>query len=114
MNNEQCYGELGSRLREARKKAGLTQAALAQRAGVGRAALVAIEAGNQRMAVHQLVDLAAAVGVDPAMLLPKSGDFAERVGQAVQEAGLPPEIAAWATQAAVKVIRDEDGDYETR
>jgi transcriptional regulator with XRE-family HTH domain len=113
MEPEQFYGDLGRRLREARKKASLSQATLAARAGIGRAALVAIERGNQRMAVHQLVALAAEVGVEPAMLLPKPGNLPERVGQAVQEAGLPPEVAAWAAEAAEHMEHDEGGDHET-
>lgn len=112
MDTEQFYGDLGLRLREARKKVGLTQAALAERAGMGRAALVAIERGNQRMAVHQLVALATAVGVEPAMLLPKPGNLPDRVGQAVQEAGLPLEVAAWAAGAAGQIVHDEGRDDE--
>src|SRR5215210_3554755 len=112
METEQFYGDLGLRLREARKKAGLTQAALAERSGIGRAALVAIERGNQRMAVHQLVALAAAVEMEPAMLLPKPGNLSERVGQAVQDAGLSAEVAAWAAEAAEQINYDEGGDHE--
>lgn len=112
MENERFHGELGLRLREARKKAGLSQAELARRAGIGRAALVAIESGSQRMTVYQLVVLAAAVGMEPTMLLPTPGDLPERLGQAMKEAGLPPEVAFWATEAVEQIKHDEDGDHE--
>lgn len=112
MEIERFYPAIGLRLREARKKAGLTQAALADHVGMSRATLVSIEQGNQRMAVHQLVALAAAVRVELTMLLPTPGDLADRVGQAVQDAGLSPEIVAWAAQAAEQVEQSEDSDDE--
>ena len=104
---EPIYADLARRLREARKRRGLTQAELAERAGMTRTALVTVERGKQRLAVHQLIDLANALEVEPAMLLPKPGDLAERVEQAVQEAGLPPEVAIWAAEA---LEQREDGD----
>ena len=109
MTIEPLYTDLARRLREARRKRGLTQAELAEKAGMTRTALVTVERGKQRLAVHHLVALASALEIEPAMLLPKSGDLAERVEQAVHEAGLPPNIAAWAAQATEDMDQNGDG-----
>ena len=110
MNIEPIYVDLARRLREARRKRGLTQAELAEKAGMTRTALVTVERGKQRLAVHHLVALANALEMEPAMLLPKLGDLAERVEQAMQEAGLSPEIVAWASQATEDIDQDGNGD----
>lgn len=53
---------LGNRIRQAREEAGLTQEALAARAGIGRATLVRIEKGEQSPRYRTLVSLAEALG----------------------------------------------------
>lgn len=110
MDTDRFYAELGLRLRRARTAAGLTQAELAERVGMSRAAVANIERGHQRVAAHQLVALAAAVGAEPAILLTGSGGLAARLGRALQEAGLPGEVAAWGARAAEQLETDEDGD----
>jgi transcriptional regulator with XRE-family HTH domain len=111
MNKERFYAELGRRLRQARTTARLTQAELADRAGVTRAALANIERGEQRMAAHQLVAVAAALGIEPAVLLPKADSLADRVEHAMQEAGLPREVAVWGAKAAERLAhRGDDND----
>lgn len=110
MTIEPIYGDVARRLREARTRRGLTQAELAERAGMTRTALVTIERGKQRLAVHHLVALANALEMEPAMLLPRSGDLGERVEQAVQEAGFPTEVVVWAAEAAETLEQHEDGD----
>jgi transcriptional regulator with XRE-family HTH domain len=64
------YEEFGSNLRAARKRAGLTQRELADRINLTRTSVTNIERGTQRIALHQLFDLAAAVGDKPVDLLP--------------------------------------------
>jgi transcriptional regulator with XRE-family HTH domain len=61
---------LGAAIREHRLKAGLTQAELAQRAGIGRPHLNHIEGGRKNPTVVVLVHLARGLGVNPADLLP--------------------------------------------
>ena len=61
---------LGAAIREHRLQAGLTQAELAQRAGIGRPHLNHIEGGRKNPTVVVLVHLARGLGVDPADLLP--------------------------------------------
>lgn len=55
-------GELGRRLREARRAAGLTQGAVAERVGMARTTLVAIEQGERPVGSHELIQLAKIYG----------------------------------------------------
>lgn len=54
----------GTKLAETRIRAGLTQAALAERVGVGRAYINRLESGNRRGLPATVVALATALGVD--------------------------------------------------
>jgi transcriptional regulator with XRE-family HTH domain len=78
---EPIYLELGCRLREARRAARITQEALASRVDMSRTSITNIEKGRQRLTVDGLVRLAAAVGVEPAQLLPSTSGAL---------AGIPP------------------------
>lgn len=60
---------LGANLRRARRSAGLTQAELAQRAGLGQPAISLIEAGQANPTVQTLQQLADALGCSLADLL---------------------------------------------
>lgn len=64
------YEEFGANLRAARKRAGLTQQELAERIDLTRTSVTNIERGSQRIALHQLFELANALGDDPLDLLP--------------------------------------------
>jgi DNA-binding XRE family transcriptional regulator len=60
---------LGAAIREHRVRAGLTQAQLAERAGIGRPHLNHIEGGSKNPTVVVLVHLAHTLGVAPGELL---------------------------------------------
>jgi transcriptional regulator with XRE-family HTH domain len=64
------YEEFGNELRAARGISGLTQEQLAGQVGLTRTSITNIEAGRQQVSLHQLYQLAAAVGKRPADLLP--------------------------------------------
>jgi transcriptional regulator with XRE-family HTH domain len=51
----------------------MTQQAVADRVGLTRTSITNIERGAQHISLHQLYLLAAAVGLQPAELLPKHG-----------------------------------------
>jgi transcriptional regulator with XRE-family HTH domain len=68
------YAEVGRRVRHARATAGLTQDTLAARVALSRTSVTNIEVGRQKMMLHTLWDLAAALGVEPATLLPDARD----------------------------------------
>lgn len=74
MNN--LYVEFGARVRRIRTGAGLTQEQLAERVGLSRTAITNIEKGKQHVALHQLLDIATALGVPTQSLLPISEEVA--------------------------------------
>lgn len=106
---EYFYEELGRRIRDAREAAGLTQEDLAQRVALSRASVANIERGNQRVALHQFVELAQALGVEPVRLLPHPEGRAAWIGRVVRQAGVPNEIASWGARA-VERLGTEEGD----
>jgi transcriptional regulator with XRE-family HTH domain len=78
------YREFGALLRDSRRKAGLTQAQVADRVGLSRTSITNIEKGRQHVLLHQVFLLASAVGISPSALLPQA--------QAVLEELLPPRV----------------------
>lgn len=65
---------IGAAIREARTQARLTQEALAERCGLSRSMIVAIEAGNKAIRVGALIDCAAALHVDLRSLIGAAGE----------------------------------------
>ncbi len=87
--------ELGRRIRAARGGK-LTQAALGASVGLSRTAITNIECGRQRLLVDQLVDIASAIGISPADLLPPTAASSEaRVGEI--EFPAMPTVQNWIT-----------------
>jgi len=71
MDEKDLYRELGRAIKSRRKHLEVTQDSVARRAGMSRASLANIEVGRQKVLVHQLYYLAAALELDsPARLLP--------------------------------------------
>lgn len=61
--------EFGRRLRHARRRLGLTQAALGDRAGMHRTEIYKLEHGERSPRLDTIVALADALGIDPAELV---------------------------------------------
>jgi transcriptional regulator with XRE-family HTH domain len=76
--------EFGSRLRERRQEAGMSQETLAETAGLSRTSVVNIEKGRQGVSLGTLYRLANALACDCADLLPPPPE-----GQAIPEIDLP-------------------------
>jgi transcriptional regulator with XRE-family HTH domain len=66
------YAEVGRRVRQARERVGLTQEDLAARVSLSRTSVTNIEKGRQKLLLHTLYGLAAALQVSPVALLPGS------------------------------------------
>jgi transcriptional regulator with XRE-family HTH domain len=90
------YAELGRRVREQRLRAGFSQQQLANRVDLGRTSITNIERGGQRISIDQLYRLAAALGSEPADLLPDpaSAELPARLTQVLRE---DPDLVGWAT-----------------
>ena len=75
MNSQKAfYAEIGRRIRDARRKRNpaLTQDDLAQSVGLTRTSITNVEHGRQKCLLHTFVQIAAALQIDPANLLPSS------------------------------------------
>lgn len=90
--------ELGERIRGAREGK-MTQAILGSRIGLSRTAITNIECGRQRLLVDQLVDIADALGVSPASLLPTEKKSSAAGDQAVAEM---PTVQKWLSSVSTK------------
>jgi transcriptional regulator with XRE-family HTH domain len=98
------YVEFGERLKEAREKAGLTQQQLAAQAGLPRTSVTNIERGGQKIALHQMVIFAAALGLEPAALLPDGEPDLEDLVAETARGTLPTKSDE--RQFAVSVLRN--------
>lgn len=65
------YDAIGRRIREARLRAGMTQAALGDAVGLARTSMTNIESGNQQPTIHALWRMSDALKVSPCDLLPE-------------------------------------------
>ncbi len=65
------YRDVGRRVRETRKKIGMTQKFLASRVSLSRASVTNLEMGRQKLMLHTLVDIATELRVAPDDLIPR-------------------------------------------
>ena len=85
------YETFGAQVRERRSALRLTQLELATQIKLARGSVANIEAGRQSVLLHQFLDIAAALSVKPAQLLPApekappSGE-SEEMPEAVRDA----------------------------
>ena len=71
VESDQIYKLFGMRVAEARAKAELTQTELGEQIGLSRASVANIEAGRQRVVLHQAIKIAGVLGTESlADLLP--------------------------------------------
>jgi len=68
---EPIYAAIGERVRQRRLARGLSQRALAQLIAISRPSLANIETGRQRIYIHHLFEIAAALDTLPGYLVPK-------------------------------------------
>jgi transcriptional regulator with XRE-family HTH domain len=97
---EPFYAALGRRISDARERRGLSQAKLGEmlKPPVTRASIANVESGKQRVLAHTLVDLAAALGISVADLIPDALPQAERpskaeVATALLKENIPESVA---------------------
>ncbi len=61
----ELYRMIGIRIRQERERRGWTQGELADRVGLGRTSMTNIEAGRQRLLVHQLWQISRVLSIQP-------------------------------------------------
>jgi len=83
---EAFYREVGQNVRMKREQLGLTQEALASQVALTRTSITNIEKGRQKLLLHTFVDIAHALSVAPASLLPAIlGGSKERLDARLKE-----------------------------
>lgn len=91
------YGEIGRRMRSVREALRMTQAQVAEAAGIDASFYGQIERGVNTPSLKTFVDIAYALKADPADLLPKRAQGRERLYEAAVEkllSGLDPKRKA--------------------
>jgi putative transcriptional regulator len=104
---------IGERVREQRRRAGLTQAELGEALGLSRTAVTNIEAGKQAITVEALIGVARRVRCDLADLLPMTVQEQRHplvLGVELSEA-LPD---GWQPQGVIVLVRAIDADGRRR
>ena len=66
---ERVYQQVGDRVADRRHELGITQEEFAERLGCSRASVANIETGRERLLLHRLVNIAAALRMPPSKLL---------------------------------------------
>jgi len=99
---EEFYRLFGERVREAREALGISQHQLSVRVGVSRASVANIERGAQRVALHQWLEFAAALNVDPSSLVPGIGRREEGLQRAIRSERVPAAMAEWIERAVTR------------
>lgn len=107
-DKDRFYKHVGEKIRAARGKR-LSQEALATAIGLTRTSVSNIENGRQKMLLHTLVDLAAALNVDPARLLPDRHVPPETSGIAAL-AQLPENERVF-IEFAIGIAKREENDH---
>lgn len=111
-DRETFYQEVGRRIREARRrrKPPLTQEGLAKLVSLTRTSITNVEKGRQKFLLHTLADIASALHVDPATLLPKaSGESDRQLDEALKHR--PKAEKEWIKSAvsAAQNVRSDHG-----
>lgn len=73
-NGDAARRAFGRRVRALRLEAGISQEALAERAGLHRTYVSSVERGQRNVGLDNIRKLAAALGVSPAQLFDDEGD----------------------------------------
>ena len=99
--------KLGARVRALRKARGMTQAALAEAAGVSQTTLSRLEKGHQCPSIEGIERIGAAMGVSLAMMVDFDGEIAsggDPVEQLMQLAAANPDEMTTRMRGALRLL----------
>jgi transcriptional regulator with XRE-family HTH domain len=103
---QRLLSELGERLRLARKRRKLSNAAVAQRAGISRTTVYKVEAGDPGATLGAYVRVLAALGLEGDINLLAADD---RVGRKLQDLALEPSPGAKRRKANLSSAQNREG-----
>lgn len=106
------YEEVGRRIREARlrRRPKMTQQGLADEVSLTRTSITNVEKGRQKLLLHTLADIAKALHVPVASLLPESeGDLNRRLDVALKDRTRSEKIWIKSAISAAEKGRKSDG-----
>jgi len=111
-NHQAFYEEVGRRIRDARKRRRppLTQEALGELVSLTRTSITNVEKGRQKFLLHTLAEIAVALQVEPASLLPPSNaESDQRLDEALKNR--PKAEKEWIKSAvtSAQMGRKDDG-----
>lgn len=105
MDVNRLYIQLGVRIAQLRKKAGLNQEQLAQILGLSRTSMTNIERGRQRLQIHSLLAIAKALQLPPSGLLDGLSASGEADDLPPEAKALAPEAQAWVSRIAARMTK---------
>lgn len=103
---QRLLSELGERLRLARKRRKLSNAVVAQRAGVFRTTVYKVEAGDPGATLGAYVRVLAALGLEGDLNLLAADD---RIGRKLQDLALEPSPDARRRKARPSPVQNREG-----
>lgn len=110
-NHDSFYEEVGRRIRDARKRRTpkLTQDGLSQLVGLTRTSITNVEQGRQKILLHTFTEIAIALQVEPASLIPSANTPLAHLDDALKNR--PPAEKNWimSTVIAAQSRRDDRG-----
>lgn len=108
MSLEPLYRSIGSVIRAKRRQRDWSQEELAQKLMISRGTLANIEGGRQRILVHQLYAIAAALELKPLELLPAA---VTPITGAPEAFPLPENLNAHQKEQLARLIQSADPTY---
>lgn len=102
---EALYKLVGKRIADSRERAKLTQTELAERVGLSRPSIANVEQGRQAIPLHKLCEIATAIGVNAAELIPSEVQSPSAPAYEGRVANLAPADAQFVSRVLSKTNR---------
>src|SRR5262245_37572344 len=94
LDRKSFYVSVGKKVKQARENNSYTQEELAAKVSLSRTSITNIELGRQQFMAHTLIEIAIALSVPPASLLPEiNTKFADTLDEKLKD--LPPNERRW-------------------
>ena len=106
-DHQTFYEEVGRRIRRVRKQRKLTQLGLAELVSLTRTSITNIEKGRQKFLIHTLAEIAEALKVGPASLLPEPESETD-LDHALKNRS--QEEKEWIKSSVLAMVRKEKAD----